>query len=300
MGTRIALIFLVLLFLGGCAGSVTRPSSSGPAKSTVAKAKPAFGGGYYQDDGPGDNPPPDLDAIPDAVPKAEPLHRFANNPYTVLGQTFVPDTSFKPYRERGLASWYGRKYNGKNTSSGELYDMYGMTAAHPTLPIPSYVRVTNPANGKSVVLRVIDRGPFLSSRLIDLSYTAAYKLDILQSGSALVEVELIDPNSPTAPPPTVAEARPAPQPVQEAAIPLDADQSGYFLQLGAFSAQQNAESFGSRIRDQLGKLGGTLHVHAKDGLFRVHIGPYRSQAEARTAAAQVQETLSLKPVVVVR
>lgn len=299
MGSRLALIFLVLLFLGGCAGSMTRPTSS--AKPSIAKAKPApkFGGGYYQDDGPDDNPPPDLDAIPDAVPKVEPLHRFANNPYTVLGQTFVPDTSFKPYKERGLASWYGRKYNGKNTSSGELYDMYSMTAAHPTLPIPSYVRVTNPANGKSVVVKIIDRGPFLSNRLIDLSYTAAYKLDILQQGSAMVEVELIDPRVPAATS-NVAEAQAAPQPAPEAAIPLDADKTGYFLQLGAFSAQQNAESFGSRIKDQLGKLGGDLHIHVKDGLFRVHLGPYRSQAEARTAAAQIQEILSLKPVVVVR
>lgn len=296
MDTRITLVFLVLLFLGGCAGSVTRPSGS--AKPSLAKAKPSpgFGGGYYQDDGPGDNPPPDLDAIPDAVPKVEPLHRFANKPYTVLGQTFVPDTSFKPYKAEGLASWYGRKYNGKNTSSGELYDMYAMTAAHPTLPIPSYVRVTNPANGKSVVVRVIDRGPFLSNRLIDLSYTAAYKLGILQQGSALVDVELINPSAPAATP-AVAEASP-PQPVQEAAIPLDADQGGYFLQLGAFSAQQNAENFSSRIRDQLSKFGGTLRIHATNGLFRVHLGPYRTQAEARTAAAQVQETLSLKPVIV--
>ncbi len=299
MATRFTLLLVVLLFLGGCAGSATRPTS---AKAPAAKSSlPKYGGGYYQDDGPGDNPPPDLDAIPDAVPKVEPLHRFANKPYTVLGQTFVPDTSFKPYKAEGYASWYGRKYNGKNTSSGELYDMYAMTAAHPTLPIPSYVRVTNPANGKSVVVRVIDRGPFLSNRLIDLSYTAAYKLGLLQNGSGLVDVELINPAAPAAEPTAVAsEAKPAPEPVKEAAIPLDSEKSGYFLQLGAFSGRQNAESFSARLRDQLGKMAAILHIQNKDGLFRVHLGPYRSQAEARTAAAQIQEALSLKPVVVVR
>lgn len=295
MGTRYALIFVILLALGGCAGSVTRPASTARTPAATAPV-PQYGGGYYQDDGPGDNPPPDLDAVPDAVPRAEPLHRFANKPYTVLGRTFVPDTRFTPYKERGHASWYGRKYNGKNTSSGEPYDMYAMTAAHPTLPIPSYVRVTNPANGRSVVVRVNDRGPFLGGRLIDLSYTAAYKLGLLQNGSGVVEVELIDPNAPAA----VAETRPAPAPVREAAIPLDADKTGYFLQLGAFGARQNAENFGARIRDQLGQLGSALHVHAKDGLFKVHLGPYRSQEEARAAAAQVREGLALKPVVVVR
>jgi rare lipoprotein A len=300
MGTRYTLILVVLLFLGGCAGGVSRPTSTGKPAGTKAPA-PQYGGGYYQDDGPGDNPPPNLEAVPDAVPRAEPLHRFANRPYTVLGQTFVPDTRFTPYKERGHASWYGRKYNGKNTSSGELYDMYAMTAAHPTLPIPSYVRVTNPANGKAVVVRVNDRGPFLSSRLIDLSYTAAYKLGLLQNGSGLVEVELIDPNAASAAP-AAAEAQPdpAPAPAAETAIPLDAEKTGYFLQLGAFSAQQNAESFGARIRDQLGQQGSALHVHAKNGLFRVHLGPYASQEEARTAAAKVQESLALTPVVVVR
>ena len=138
---------------------------SKPGKPAVATKK---GGGYYLDDGPGDNPPANLDAIPDAEPKAEPLHKAANRPYSVLGQSYTPDTRLKPYKETGVASWYGRRYHGQKTSTGEIYDMYGMTAAHPTLPIPSYVRVTNLKNGKSVVVRVNDRGPFHSDRLIDL------------------------------------------------------------------------------------------------------------------------------------
>ena len=116
-------------------------------------------------------------------------------PYVALGKWYTPKTSLESYRERGIASWYGRRYHGQKTASGELYDMYGMTAAHPTLPIPSYVRVTNISNRKSVVVRVNDRGPFLSDRLIDLSYTAAYKLDVLGGGSAWVEVETILPGA---------------------------------------------------------------------------------------------------------
>jgi rare lipoprotein A len=110
------------------------------------------------------------------VPKPEPLHRFANNPYSVFGRDYVPLRELKPYKARGIGSWYGRRYHGQKTSSGEIYDMYAMTAAHPILPIPSYVRVTNPANGKSVVVRINDRGPFHAGREIDLSWTAAYKL----------------------------------------------------------------------------------------------------------------------------
>jgi rare lipoprotein A len=114
-------------------------------------------------------------------------------PYVVMGQTYTPMTELAPYKARGVASWYGRRYHGKQTSTGEVYDMYGMTAAHPLLPLPSYVRVTNIATGKSVIVRVNDRGPFIDSRLIDLSYTAAHRLGVLAGGSAMVEVEAVIP-----------------------------------------------------------------------------------------------------------
>ncbi len=168
--TRI-LFLLVFLALGGC--SSTRP------------------GGYYQDDGPHERPPANLERVADAVPRREPLHKFANRPYEALGKRYVPLTSVQPFRQSGLASWYGKRYHGQKTSSGETYDMYAMTAAHATLPIPSYVRVTNLANGRSVVVRVNDRGPFKSDRVIDLSYVAAYKLGFIQAGPARVEVEAI-------------------------------------------------------------------------------------------------------------
>jgi rare lipoprotein A len=150
-------------------------------------------GGYYKDDGPAGKPPVNLDKLADAKPKVEPLNRGANNPYTALGKKYVPYPSLKPYRQRGVASWYGRKFHGKRTASGERYDMYAMSAAHTILPIPSYARVTNLANGKSVVVRINDRGPFHSERIIDLSYAAAYKLGYVNSGHARVEVEAILP-----------------------------------------------------------------------------------------------------------
>ena len=150
-------------------------------------------GGYYKDDGPPRNPPSNLDRIPDATPRIEPLARGPNRPYTIMGKRYVPDTSGQAYRVRGVASWYGRKFHGNPTSNGERYDIFAMTAAHTTLPIPSYVRVTRVSNGKSVVLRVNDRGPFLHNRVIDLSYAAAHRLGMVESGSAEVVVERIMP-----------------------------------------------------------------------------------------------------------
>lgn len=172
---RILIVALVCAALAACSGAGRR------------------GGAYYMDDGPEANPPANLDAVPDAIPRIEPLARGPNNPYSVFGQRYVPDTSGQPYRAQGPASWYGKKYHGKPTSNGERYDMYGMTAAHPTLPIPSYVRVTRVATGKTVVLRINDRGPFLGGRVIDLSYVAAHKLGVLSPGSAEVIVERIMP-----------------------------------------------------------------------------------------------------------
>ena len=150
-------------------------------------------GGYYKDDGPEAKPPSNLDSIADATPRPEPLHKWANRPYQAMGKNYTPLTSVQSFKQRGLASWYGKKFQGQKTSSGELYDMYKMTAAHPTLPIPSYVRVTRVSNGRSVVVRVNDRGPFHGGRVIDLSYVAAYKLGYVQNGQAEVTIEAIVP-----------------------------------------------------------------------------------------------------------
>jgi rare lipoprotein A len=162
----------------------------------ACSSTPPRSGGYYKDDGPDANPPANLAAIPDAVPRSEPLHKYANRPYEVFGKKYVPLASVQPFSQRGTASWYGKRFHGQKTSSGETYDMYKMTAAHPTLPIPSYARVTHVANGKSVVVRINDRGPFHGGRIIDLSYVAAYKLGYVGAGSAQVQVEALVPGEP--------------------------------------------------------------------------------------------------------
>ena len=155
-------------------------------------------GKYYSDDGPPERVPDNLAQIPDATPRDEPFHRFANRPYTVFGQTYVPVVNKQPTRERGLASWYGRKFHGQKTASGETYDMFAMTAAHKTLPIPSYARVTNVKNGLSVVVRVNDRGPFAETheRIIDVSLAAARALGLVGAGIAKVQVRVVPPPTP--------------------------------------------------------------------------------------------------------
>lgn len=148
-------------------------------------------GGYYLDDGPGSDIPPDIASIPDAVPRIEPYARGNLRPYYVMGQSFTPISDSRPFRQEGVASWYGRKFHGQRTANGERYDMYAMSAAHPTLPLPSYARVTRLDNGRTVVVRINDRGPFLHSRIIDLSYAAAAKLGFANHGSTRVRVEAI-------------------------------------------------------------------------------------------------------------
>lgn len=168
-----------------------------PTSANRLPALPAAGsgrGGYYQDDGPGDHPPEGLMDTPDPMPKVEPYASTGNKPYVVFGKTYTPIVDQRPFKQRGTGSWYGKKFHGQKTSSGELYDMYKLTAAHPTLPIPSYARVTNLSNGAQVIVRINDRGPFHSSRIIDLSYTAALKLGYLGKGSSELEVERLLPD----------------------------------------------------------------------------------------------------------
>lgn len=307
------LLPLAAVFVAACGSAPKQPVERPPAPSAAVppaptSSKPAWvlkkGGGYYQDDGPGDNAPENLDAIPDAVPRDEPLHRFANNPYSVLGRDYVPLRSRQPFRERGIASWYGRKFHGQKTSSGERYDMYGMTAAHPTLPIPSYVRVTNPANGKSVVVRVNDRGPFHAGRVIDLSYTAAWKLGYVGNGSTPVEVETVAPGADTA-----LAAAPEEDPIARFAnlpepppppTPLPAEARGTFVQLGAFGNPDNAEAFRAHVAREIDWAGDKLRTQIAGSLHRVQVGPYASRAEADQAAEMIRLALGVKPAIVVR
>ena len=301
---RFLIVALVCALLAACSGSGRR------------------GGAYYMDDGPEANPPANLDAVPDAVPRIEPLARGPNNPYSIFGQRYVPDTSGQPYRAQGPASWYGKKYHGKPTSNGERYDMYGMTAAHPTLPIPSYVRVTRVATGKTVVLRINDRGPFLGGRVIDLSYVAAHKLGVLSPGSAEVIVERIMPQQiangtaltasapAAAPSPPVAAtlaasslavAGPSVATLPLAAAPASsatpAAAGSVYLQLGAFSDPARAQAIAARAAAQMPTQSGvSVNVELGAGnLHRVRVGPFANAEAATQAAGPLETALGVAP-----
>lgn len=228
--------------------------------------------------------------IPDAVPKPEPRTRAGNsNPYTVLGKTYYLENETAGFRQKGHASWYGTKFHGLRTANGEIYDMYGMTAAHKTLPIPSYVKVTNLDNGRSVVVRINDRGPFHGGRIIDLTYTAAKKLGFVAQGTAPVEVEYIDPLQ-SQPAGQTATREPVVQPsvsdptVDEATAPTPKDSAGYaipkdtFLQVGAFSSESSALNLQKRLI-ALTDYPVVLKTVALDNLVRVQIGPLKNNLD---------------------
>jgi rare lipoprotein A len=285
-------------------------------KKAASIIAPPSAGKYYQDDGPPDAVPDGLDQVPDAIPRPEAYHRFANRPYTVLGETYVPVVNQEPMKQRGLASWYGRKFHGQKTSSGETYDMFAMTAAHKTLPIPSYAKVTNLANGKSVVVRINDRGPFHSGRIIDLSYAAAKRIGILARGSARVEVERVfepgetrtdkgtgmpegsaktpDSESKPADRPDTALAAPSP-PVMIATPVVTQERTSLWIQLGAFSSAQSAQSFREHVARELDWNYEPVQVTYRDGMHRVRLGPYGSREEAAAIADKVERSLGFTP-----
>jgi rare lipoprotein A len=246
LGVRPILLALFLSFIAGCA---SRPSGDPGPGATLPTTLPT-------------TPPPD------PVPRQEPRSRYGNGPYyEVLGQRYEVLKTDTDYRERGVASWYGKKFHGKLTSSQETYDMYAMTAAHRTLPLPSYVRVTNLRNNKSVIVRVNDRGPFVSNRLIDVSYAAAERLDLIRDGTGLVEVSAIGYDELDSSEP----ARQARLENPEEILPADAS---IYVQVGAFGSAENARRRYSMLRD--GGVGPAfVHEDAAgpQALYRVRIGP---------------------------
>lgn len=298
----------IVALLGACA--------SGPDKSR---------------DGPEAKPPTGLSKVPDAEPRVEPIRSGGpNKPYEVLGKDYTPMREDQDFTERGLASWYGKKFHGRRTASGETYNMYAMTAAHKTMPIPSYARVRNPKNGREVIVRVNDRGPFHAGRVIDLSYTAALKLGVL-NGVAPVEVERItheqirtgawrrgtsDTTTPDAPAPMAVPVEPVlastvPRPEAPAAdVPpmrpdasppdraLTAAAQGFWVQLGAFRQRDGAEQFQRRVADEMDWLAPLLAVFSEPSIFRLQAGPYPSRGEAQGAADRIREVLQLVPVIV--
>lgn len=221
-------------------------------------------------------PVPDVASIPDAVPRDEPRSAHGNPPfYDVLGRRYFVQPSASGYLERGVASWYGPGFHAASTSSGERYDMYAMSAAHKTLPLPSYARVTNLRNGRSVVVRINDRGPFVANRLIDLSYTAAAKLDMLREGTALVEVRTLGPAGADA-----TGGRAAPVPIAPSA-PAAAPGTALYVQAGAFADEGNARRLAARLHDA-GFANAFVRAYEDAGrrlLHRVRIGPVADVAD---------------------
>lgn len=230
----------------------------------------------------------DWAAIPDAVPKQEPRARYGNHsPYTVLGKTYHLLPSSKGYSEEGIGSWYGKKFTGRPTSSMEPYDPYAMTAAHKTLPLPCYVRVTNLENGKQIVVRVNDRGPFHDGRIIDLSYAAAHKIGYANKGVARVKVEVIDLE-----PRSIASPTRPTKPHSPAIAPINGDER-LFLQVGAFRDRDTAQT----LRQQIASLTeAPVDIYSdaergQSGIHRVRIGPFSSEQDARTVEEQLRDTV---------
>jgi rare lipoprotein A len=319
---RLVLIAIFALVLAGCGSSPVRhPPSATPSPDR---------------DGAEAAPPSRLQEVPDAAPRLESIRKGGpNKPYEVGGQSYTPLTEDKPLVEHGLASWYGKKFHGRPTASGEVYDMYAMTAAHATMPIPSYARVRNPANGREVIVRINDRGPFHSGRIIDLSYTAALKLDLLR-GVAPVEVERItyedirtgawmrgkapadQPTLPEAPVYASAEPMGAPQretttviAAAEAATEVAGDapppppaprlaSPGYWLQLGAFTRLDGAETLRARVALDADWLAPLLAIIKDKQLNRLQAGPYASRADAQAAADKLRDAAGLGAVIVLR
>ena len=232
-------------------------------------------------------PPRDLDAIPDAVPRDEPRSRYGNpETYEVFGKRYKVMKSGKGHVERGLASWYGPGFHSERTSSGEPYDMYAMTAAHKTLPIPAYVRVTNLENGRSVVVRVNDRGPFVGERIIDLSYTAASKLDMLRAGTARDEIRVLDARSNTSSQ-SIALTPPTQLPT---GTPTGTATGGRFLQVGSFGSSANASALVGRLT--AAGISGASVREARVGdrlLYRVRVGPVVDAGQAARLTEQLRD-----------
>lgn len=291
------ILWSVVFYLGGC-GSTATITGKSLKQSGTSQSQPSHtgkrGGGYYLDDGPEANPPIHLDAVVNAIPKAEVLRSANMKRYTVLGKTYTPMTELVPYRTRGTASWYGRRFHGKKTASGEIYNMYAMTAAHPTLPIPSYVKVTHLQNGKSIIVRINDRGPFLNNRLIDLSYVAAHKLDMLASGSALVEIEIILPHQSPAGHAALPQALPA------STATHSSESESTYLQVAAFSAPENAQNyldqFQSQLQAEIQAIAHLSRIREANGLYKVLIGPFFNERYARQIASVLFDSIGTQPI----
>ncbi len=255
-----------------------RPRVSGLIVVTLAITLAGCGGNRSKD-GPGSGRIPNLPG--DAVPRPEPRSKYGNGPqYEVFNKTYTVMPSSAGYQERGVASWYGKKFHGNLTSNREVYDMYQMTAAHKTLPLPTYVRVTNMRNNKSIVVRVNDRGPVVNNRIIDLSYAAAMKLDMIRDGTSLVEVTAISFDEPSGDRPTRTQSPSRPPLVSTPSVTSEATAPQIFAQVGAFGERDNAAGRLAAL-SRSGIDGAFIHedTSVSPTLYRVRIGPVAGVAQ---------------------
>ena len=254
-------------------------------ESNKDKPKVKNSGAYYLDDGPDENPPQNLDKIPDAQPKYEALSKRANRPYVAFEKKYVPMQKIIPFKEEGYASWYGKRYHGRKTSIGETYDMYQMTGAHKTLPLPCYIKVTNLKNNRSVIIRVNDRGPFIDERIVDLSYAAAHRLEIIQNGSELVKIEMVNPSL-------------AVKNIKEANLNSSPSIKSFYIQAGAFSNQDNASYLINRLSKIKFKNLLSIKKLNKNSLHLVTIGPYASKKIAEEALKDITKKIQLNSFII--
>ncbi len=356
LATVVASGAVLALVLAGCAsspsgrsaGNYKRPGPVGAARTqpppqpagvppVVARTGPA-------DPSERDGPPPAsespgaavLAALPEPEPQVEPIRQGGpNKPYTVMGQSYEPLVDDVPLKQKGMASWYGKKFHGRRTASGEVFNMYGISAAHRTLPIPSYARVTDVATGKAVVVRVNDPGPFHGGRLLDLSYGAAVKLGVHLKGGAEVEIERITfddirtgawrrdgdgdgddravarAEAPPPPAPVLTDlpaagvplavvAPPTPQEAKPVAGTFTPFQRGFWVQIAALSKRDGVEKLQQRIAQELSALQPLLAVFQESALFKLQVGPYATREQALAAADQARGALSVSPLVIER
>lgn len=308
-GQRLLWVCGGLLLLAGC---VTTPAPKGttaakkvnpitrlpPQTKPVPKPenRPAFGTNEFnviKDEAP--DAPVDVSQVPDAEPVDEPLSAYGNrNPYTVLGETYELLPTTKGFRQSGGASWYGKKFHGLKTSSGEKYDMYKMTAAHRNLPLPTYIRVTHKTNGKSVIVKVNDRGPFHSERILDLSYAAAAKLDMLKTGTAQVTIEALDPGE------FQRKLKTTGKPAEPARQDQGNTGSNFYVQVGAFGELANATALQSRLLEMIYAPVVVAHGDNADTVHRVQVGPFFTLADADKVAQIIRDGDLGTPLVVKR
>jgi rare lipoprotein A len=300
---------VLVSFLVGCASPVNRGGAAKPVPSSGRDGAPA-------------DPPADLASLPDPEPQVEPIRRGGpNKPYVVLGQAYEPVAADVPWKERGVASWYGTKFHGRKTASGELFSMYGLTAAHRTLPIPSYARVRHVGNGKEIIVRVNDRGPFHSSRVLDLSFAAAVKLGISSAGSALVEIERLtfddirsgswrkppEMMTPEGDPIADIAAKAVDEPVEPEAM-QSGDRAraftpaaqGYWVQLAAFSRRDSVDRMQQRVAVDAVAMAPMMAVFKEGTVYKLQVGPYATRQQADEAARGVRESMQVVPMVIER